>query len=164
MTYVVLLFHSLGYPWKCVVYAHIKHKIFYSSLFLLFLSVSPATWVEKHNKHRLVTCRVITKWLLAKVFWYIMYYMPLSWLWLLVTLWMTGVQCPVLKSLVQSYSLMPWLLLWSQSILDFVYLFSSCLLVFLMLLSFPENPAFPLCAQSRTTSVLSSWPLAMFHA
>ena len=60
---------------------------------------------------------------------------------------------PVISSL--------WLLLWSDPSHIF-FLFSYCLLFFPALLSFPKNPKFLWCAQSRT--VLSFMRPAIFQA
>lgn len=48
-----------------------------------------------------------------------------------------------------------WLLVWSQSLSEPIFLF-SCSLVFFPALPFPKDPAFSCYAQSRATSVLSA--------
>ena len=56
-----------------------------------------------------------------------------------------------------------WLVLCSQFTSYLVFLFTSSLLFFPALLSFPKNPAFLRCAQSRTVSVLSFLPPAILQ-
>ena len=55
-----------------------------------------------------------------------------------------------------------WLLLWSQYLLYLVFLSSCCLLFFPKFSAFPKNPTFSCYAPSRSTSVLSFLPSAMF--
>lgn len=55
-----------------------------------------------------------------------------------------------------------WLLLWSHSISELISLLSCCL-VFFPALSFLKNPASSWYASSRTASVLSCSPPAMFQ-
>ena len=57
-----------------------------------------------------------------------------------------------------------WLPVWGQSILYLVFLFSCCLLLFPVLLSFPQDPIFSWYAQSLTASVLPFLPQAIVQA